>query len=97
VGVAILTGFAGAAVSLLLIFRLFPPRPLSWRAIARGTAITASGAALLSVLLGLYLTLGANFERHYASSGLAAVVLLGVWLFLANVMLLVGYTFALET
>jgi membrane protein len=96
-GVALLTGFAGAAVSLVLIFRLFPPQPLSWRAIARGTAVTASGAAVLSVLLGLYLTVGANFERHYASSGLATVVLLGVWLFLTNVMVLVGYTFARET
>ena len=31
-----------------------------------------------------YLRLGANFERRYAWHALAAVVLLGLWLFAAN-------------
>jgi hypothetical protein len=38
-----------------------------------------------------YLQLGANFERRYAWHALAAVVLLGLWLFAANTALLVGY------
>lgn len=41
-----------------------------------------------------YLRLGVNFEHRYASDALAAVVLLGVWLFAANVALLVGFRVA---
>jgi hypothetical protein len=40
--------------------------------------------------------LGTDFEHRYATSGLAAVVLLGVWLFLTNALILVGYQVALE-
>jgi hypothetical protein len=42
-------------------------------------------------------SLGANFEQHYATSGLASLVLLAVWLFLANVLLLAAYRVALES
>jgi hypothetical protein len=46
---------------------------------------------VLSVAYVAFLRLGANFERRYASDALAAVVLLGLWLFAANTALLVGY------
>lgn len=94
---ALLTGFVGAAVGIILIFRIFPPERLSWRAILVGTAVTACGASILSLTLGLYLTLGADFQERYASSGVAGIVLLAVWLFLSNVMLLIGYRAALTT
>lgn len=45
----------------------------------------------------LYVSLGANFEEHYATSGLAAMVLLAVWLFLSNVLMLASYRVVIET
>jgi hypothetical protein len=45
----------------------------------------------------LYVILGANFQEHYATSGQAGLVLLAVWLFLANVLVLAAYRVALET
>lgn len=47
--------------------------------------------SVLSVAYVAYLRLGANFESRYASDALAAVVLLGLWLFAANTTSLVGY------
>ena len=55
-----------------------------------GRPRTAS-ISLLSVMYVAYLRVGANFERRYASDALAAVVLLGLWLFAANTALLIGY------
>lgn len=95
--VALATGFLGTAVALILIYRIFPPTRLSWRDILRATLTAAAGISILSFLLILYVSLGANFEEHYATSGLAALVLLAVWLFLANVLVLAGYRVALET
>ena len=47
--------------------------------------------SVLSAGYVAYLRLGANFEQRYASATISAVVLLGVWLFAANVALIVGY------
>src|SRR6266542_6880361 len=70
---------------------------LSWREAFRATITAATGISVLSFLLVLYVSLGANFEKHYATSGLAALVLLAVWLFLANVLVLASYRVVLET
>jgi uncharacterized BrkB/YihY/UPF0761 family membrane protein len=94
--VALVTGFLGASVGTVLVFRIFPQEHLGWKSIARGTAVTAAGVSVLSVVLVLFLVSGADFEEHYATSGLAGLVLLAVWLFLSNAMLLVGYKVAIE-
>ena len=39
---------------------------------------------------------GADFEQRYASSWMGVVILIAVWLYVANVLLLVGYKIALE-
>jgi YihY family inner membrane protein len=93
----LLAGYVGAGVATALIYRIFPRESLSWRAIARGTAVTAAGVSVLSLAFSVYLVLGADFKEHYASSGLAGIVLLAVWLFLANALLLVGYLVARES
>jgi len=97
IGIALVAGFVGAAVGLALIYRIFPPDGLRWHEIVRATAFTAAGITILSLGFTLFLALGSNFEQHYATSGLAAFVLLAVWLFLANALLLVGYRIALES
>jgi YihY family inner membrane protein len=92
----LIAGFVGASLAVALIYRIFPPERLTWRQIARGTVVAAVGIAVLSSGLVLFVNLGANFRDHYVSSGLAAVVLTAVWLFLSNALLLVGYKSAQE-
>jgi len=94
--VALLTGFLGAAVGMILIYRIFPPVRLEWKGILVATGFTAAGLAFVSLAFVLYLGLGANFQEHYATSGLSAFILLAVWVFLAQVLMLVGYKIALE-
>lgn len=93
----LLFGFAGAALALVLIYRIFPPDPLGWRSIWRATVVAGAGVSLLSLGFSIYLSVGANFKDHYATSGVAGIVLLAVWLFLSNVLLLVGYKVALDS
>ena len=91
----LVTGFTTACVSVALILRIFPPERLPLRSIVRGTLASAIGISLLSLGFTIYLGSGANFVDHYVTSGVAAVVLFGVWLFLSNAMLLVGYEVAI--
>lgn len=84
-------GFLTLAVMSGLIYRLFTPDDVGWRDVARGAVLAAGTVSVVSLGYVLFLRLGTNFEQRYAASGLAAVVLLGVWLFLANALLLVGY------
>jgi uncharacterized BrkB/YihY/UPF0761 family membrane protein len=95
--VALTTGFAGAAAAIVLIYRIFPATRMAWREIGKATLVSAAGIAVLSAGYVAFLGMGTNFEQHYLTSSLAGVVLLGVWLFLANALLLVGYKAARST
>jgi membrane protein len=95
--VALLLGFAMAWIAVALIYRTFPPERLPWSPLIKGATAAASGISLLSLAFAVYLGMGANFDEHYATSGLAGVVFLALWLFLANVLVLVGYKLALES
>ena len=90
-------GFVVSGLAAAAIFWLFAPRSLSWGGIARGAATSAGAIAALSVGYAIFLNSGLDFENRYASSGLAAVVLLAFWLFLANALILVGFQVAQET
>jgi len=94
-GFALAIGFVTALVALVLIYWIFPPERLRWRAIARGAALAAGAIAVMSLGFVLYLASGTNMAEHYASSSLALIVLLAVWLFCSNVATLVGYRLAL--
>jgi uncharacterized BrkB/YihY/UPF0761 family membrane protein len=95
IGLALVGGFVGAGVGCFLIYVVFPPDRLPWPKILKATLVAATGISLATLALVSYVSFGTNFTDHYASSGLASVVLLAVWLFVANVMLLVGYETAL--
>jgi YihY family inner membrane protein len=98
VGWALAVGF-GFVISITLIgisYRLFTPERIGRDAIVRGAITAAAGIAVVSFVYLVYLRLATNFEEHYASSGLAAAVLLAVWLFLSNAFVLVGYQVASE-
>jgi membrane protein len=89
--VALVYGFGATFVTVGFIYRVLPRTLLDWRSTIHGALIAAASISVLSVTYVAYLRLGANFERRYAWHALAAVVLLGLWLFAANTALLVGY------
>ena len=92
--VGLVLSFAATVAAVAIIYKVFPRTPLGWRATLRGALVAAACIAVLSVGYVAYLRLGANFEHRYASDALASVVLLGVWLYAANIALLVGYRVA---
>lgn len=94
--VAFLAAFGAGGLSIALMYRIFTTADLSWRSIWEAALYASAAISVISVAFALYLSLGANFEDHYATSGIAGIVLLGVWLFLANTLLLVGYQLAIE-
>jgi uncharacterized BrkB/YihY/UPF0761 family membrane protein len=86
--------FVATVAAVAVIYKVFPRRPPGWRDTLRGALVAAGSIAVLSVGYVTYLRLGANFEQRYASDALASVVLLGVWLYAANIALLLGYRVA---
>ena len=86
--------FAATVAAVAFIYATFPRSPPAWPDTLRGALVAAGSIASLSVGYVAYLRLGANFERRYASDALASVVLLGLWLYAANIALLVGYRIA---
>jgi membrane protein len=94
---ALAVGFATALGALVLIYWIFPPKRFPWTAILRGGGAAAAGIGVLSLGFVLYLSSATNFQQHYASSGLAMIVLLALWLFCSNIMVLVGYKLVIET
>ena len=89
--VGLVFGFGATFVTVGFIYRVLPRTPLDRRSTIHGALIAAGCISVLSVIYVAYLRLGANFEHRYASDALAAVVLLGLWLFAANTALLIGY------
>lgn len=93
---ALVFGFGAAFLGSAVIYWIFPFRRLPWGRLARAAALAATLIAVLSLLFVLYLNLGADFEESYASSTIAGMVLLGVWLFLSNAVLLAVHAGATE-
>lgn len=92
--VGLVLSFAATVAAVAVIYKVFPGTPPAWPQTLRGSLVAAGSIAVLSVGYVAYLRLGANFEQRYASDALASVVLLGVWLYGANIALLVGYRVA---
>jgi len=93
-GVGLVFGLGATFLTVTFVYRVFPSSPLDWRSTIHGALLAAGGISVLSVAYVAYLRFGANFERRYGSDALAAVVLLGLWLFAANSALLIGYRVA---
>jgi uncharacterized BrkB/YihY/UPF0761 family membrane protein len=91
---ALVIAFATTVATVAVVYKVFPRTPSGWRATIGGAFVAACAISVVSAGYVAYLRLGANFERRYASDALTAVVLLGVWLFAANIALLVGYRVA---
>lgn len=92
---ALLAGaLVGTAVTTVL-YQFFTGQELGWWHAARGAAATSVVTALFSLGFVIYLNVG-DIEQRFGGGTIAVVVLLGVWLFVANVLLLVGYHLVLE-
>lgn len=79
----------GTAVTAGL-YRAFSPEDIGWRSTFAGAALTATTTALFSAAFVLYLRI-ADTEERFGGGTIAVVVLLGLWLFVANALLLAGY------
>ncbi|MFA9429284.1 YhjD/YihY/BrkB family envelope integrity protein [Egicoccus sp. AB-alg2] len=90
------TGLGGVATTAL--YRAFAPGDLGWRDTLTGALWTAVSTAVFSVAFVIYLNV-AETEERFGGGTIALVVLLGVWLFVANMLLLAGYhaVLALDT
>ena len=91
---ALVAGFAAAFVGIGAIYLLFGPGAMPPAAVATGAAVGATAVSVMSLGFALYLGQGADFEERVAGSGMAAAVLLALWLYLANTILLLGYALA---
>lgn len=92
--IALAAAFFMAASAVAMVYWIFPQEPLSPRSILEGALVTATGISVISLGLVLYFSLGADLPRRYVPSGLAAVVLLSLWLYLSNALMLLGYKVA---
>ncbi len=89
-------GFAASAAAVGVIYRLFAPISLGWESIARGAVAAAAAISMVSLGYVIFLNSGVDFQHRYATSGMAAVVLLAFWLFMTNALILVGFQIAQE-
>jgi membrane protein len=94
---ALVLGFVVTAVAAGLIYRIFPPVPMGFRSILHGTIWSAATISVVSLAFVAILSTTSNLSQHYGTSGVALVIMLGLWLFLANGLLLVGYRIVLDT
>lgn len=94
---AFATGLIAAIVGTGLLFRLFTPHSFGWWESGKAALWSGAGISALSLGFMIYVRVLANFEQFYFMSGLVAVVVLGLWLFLANAVMLLAYSSVLES
>ena len=83
------------ALTTTLLYQAFAPGDLGWRDTARGAAVTALTTSVFSLLFVIYLNVG-KVEQRFGGGTIGLIIMLGVWLFVANVLLLAGYHAVLE-
>jgi membrane protein len=93
--VALLAGAVVATVVITAIYKTFTPGSLRLRQALVGALLTAVLTGLFSLLFVLYLQV-ADTEERFGGGTIALVVLIGIWLFVANILLLGGFETVLE-
>jgi membrane protein len=93
--VAFLAGGLIATGVATVVYRVFSRQELDLRETIAGAALTGAVLAAYSVAFVVYLEVG-EVEDRFGGGTVAIVVLLGVWLFGANTLLLSGYQAVLE-
>jgi membrane protein len=77
------------------LYQAFSPAAFGWRSTIIGAALTATATTLFSAGFVLYLRV-ADTEERFGGGTIAIVVMLGLWLFAANAVLVAGYHATLE-
>jgi membrane protein len=93
--VALTAGTIAATVLTTALYHAFSPEALGLRQSLLGASVTAAVTAVFSLGFVIYLELG-DTEERFGGGVIAVVVLLGLWLFVANILLLGGYEAVLE-
>lgn len=83
--------FAVLTLVIALVYALFQLRDTRWQDVAVSALLAAGLVALATGGYLVYLEFFADFSERYGTTSLATAVLLGLWLLLANAVLLVGY------
>lgn len=94
-GLALVVGAGSLTLVLAALYHAFAPAELDWRHTLRGAAVTAAVTAIFSVGFVAYLRLG-DVEDRFGGGTVGLVVMIGVYLFVANVLLLAGFEAAAE-
>jgi membrane protein len=89
------TGAVVVTAVTAALYHSFAPRALGFREAVSGAALTAVFTALFSLAFVFYLQVG-DTEDRFGGGTIALVVLLGIWLFVANILLLAGFHTVLE-
>jgi membrane protein len=92
---ALVAGTLVATALTTALYHAFSPGSLGLRESLTGAALTAAVTAVFSLGFVIYLELG-DTEDRFGGGVIAVVVLLGLWLFAANILLLAGYETVLE-
>jgi membrane protein len=87
-------GIVGTALATVL-YRAFAPGQLRLRETVHGAGLTAVVTAIFSLAFVIYFQVG-TIEDRFGGGTIAVVVLIGLWLFVANNLLLAGYEAVLE-
>lgn len=89
----------GAALVATLVtaglYQAFSPEEIGWRSTLAGAALTATTTTLFSAGFVAYLRV-ADTEERFGGGTIAIVVILALWLFVANALLIAGYHAGLE-
>jgi membrane protein len=92
---AVAGGVAATWVGAAALYWWFGPAEVRWSALAWGAVAAAAAITLSSLVYLVYVGYGANWEERVAGSSVAAVILLALWFYLVNLLLLAGYCVAL--
>lgn len=94
-GVALGAGTAALTLVLSALYHAFSPEDLDWRDTLKGAAITAVVTTVFSIGFVIYLQVG-DIEDRFGGDVIGLIVMLGVYLFVANALLLAGFEAAAE-
>ena len=94
-GAALLAGVGVGTGITTLLYRAFAPGKFGLRQTFQVAALVAAVTTVFSLAFVLYLRVGSVTER-FGGPTTGAVVLMGVWLFVTNVLLLAGHQALVE-
>lgn len=94
-GLALVAGTAALTLVIAVLYAAFTPAGFGWWSTVRGAALTATITTLFSVGFLTYLRFG-DVEARFGGATIGLVVMLGVYLFVANTLLLAGFQAVVE-